>query len=731
MNGASAPVQSATRPPARPLPSSLLPDEVVTRSLVRDVVLPSADPRRPAASPGVLALVTLDNGRDHTRPTTLGPAGLAGLDEVFSNLTRRAAAGEIVAVGVTGKPFFFCAGADLSMAASGAAAPGSGAGAGADPESARATAVQIGRYGHEVLRRLGELGVPSFAFVNGLALGGGLELALHASYRTVSAAAPAVGLPECFLGILPGWGGTYLLPNLVGPATALEVIVDGPMHNNRTLTGPQAMAKHLADAMFEPADFLACSLRWAAEVLAGRVRVQRPDVPRDEAVWEAAAATAREAADAKVHGAAPAPYRAVELVERARTAGRDEAFEAESHGLADLILSPQFRSSLYAFDLVNKRAKRPVGAPDPALARPVTSVGVVGAGLMAGQLTLLFVRRLKVPVVMTDLDAERVQRGVAAVHGQIAALRDKGRLTRDAANRLTALVTGSTSTDAFADADLVIEAVFEELEVKKQVFAEVEAAVSPDCVLMTNTSSLSITQMAAGLNHPERVVGFHFFNPVAVLPLVEVVRGRRTDDATLATAFAVGVQLRKSCVLVQDAPAFVVNRLLTRLMSEVLGAVDEGTPVEVADAALEPLGLPMSPFTLLQLVGPPVARHVARILQEAFGDRFAVSRTLERIVEAGRPGVYSWGPDGRPFVDEETRALLGPDQVGPGAGPGAEQVRERALTALAQECRLMLAEGVVAAAADIDLCLLLGAGWPFHLGGITPYLERSGHPVGG
>ncbi len=700
-----------------PLPTELLPDEVVTRSLVRDVRLPGPDG---GASPGVLALVTLDNGRDHTRPTTLGPAGLAELDGALARLAERAAAGEIVAVGVTGKPFFFCAGADLKMAADGAATA-------VDPAAARETALAIGRFGHQALGRLGELGVPSFAFVNGLALGGGMELALHCTYRSVSAAAPALGLPECFLGILPGWGGTYLLPNLVGPQRALEVIVANAMNNNKTLSPQQAHQAGIVDVMFGPADFLARSLRWAAEVLTDRARIERPKVDRAESTWAEAAAAARAAADAKVHGAAPAPYRAIDLVESARTAQRSDAFAAEDQGLADLILSPEFAAGLYAFDLVNKRAKRPVGVPDAALARPVTTVGVVGAGLMASQLALLFVRRLKVPVVITDLDAERVERGLAMVHGEIAALREKGRLSPDAANRLTALVSGSTDAAVFADADLVIEAVFEELEVKKQVVADLERVVRPDCVLMTNTSSLSVTAMAAEAAHPERVVGFHFFNPVAVLPLVEVVRGERTDDDTLATAFAVGKQLRKSCVLVQDAPAFVVNRLLTRLMGEVLAAVDEGTPVEEADAALAPLGLPMSPFILLQLVGPAVALHVARTMHEAFPDRFVVSATLERVVQAGRGGIYAWGPDGKPFVDEETRVLLAPASGTAADAPTGRQVRERALAALAQECRIMLDDGVVADAADIDLCLLLGAGWPFHLGGITPYLRRTGY----
>src|SRR5271165_3037938 len=517
--------------------TSLFPGEVVTRALVRDVELPYGA--------GAMALITLDNGHDHTRPNTFGPAGLLSLREALDEVAAR---NDIAAVGVTGKPFIFAAGADLT---------------GAALISARDEALAIARFGHAVFRRLGELGVPSFAFVNGAALGGGLELALHCSYRTISSGVTAVAFPECFLGLLPGWGGTYLLPRLIGPTSALKVIVENPLSQNRMLNGAQAQALGIADAMFEPADFLAESLRWAARMLTGAVSVSRAPIEED---WDQAVAAARSFADGKLHGAAPAPYRAIDLVAAARGRTRDEGFAAEDEGLADLLLSEELRAGLYAFDLTQKRARRPVGAPDASLARPVTKVGVVGAGLMAAQIALLFARRLEVPVVLTDLDRTRLDVGVGHVHGEIAKLASRGRISADAAARLTGLVTGSLTKDAFADADFVIEAVFEEITVKQKVFAEVEAVVRPDCVLATNTSSLSVTEMAAGLAHPERVVGFHFFNPVAMMPLVEVIRAAHTNDTTLATALAVGKALKKNCVLVKDAPAFVVNRLLTRFL---------------------------------------------------------------------------------------------------------------------------------------------------------------------
>jgi 3-hydroxyacyl-CoA dehydrogenase/enoyl-CoA hydratase/carnithine racemase len=670
------------------------PDEVVTRAVTRLISVPGLDKQ--------VALITLDNGHDHTRPSTFGPQGLvslnAALDEAF--------AAEPAAIAVTGKPFIFAVGADLS---------------GVEQISQPELAEQIAQTGHDVFRRLTGSAIPTFAFVNGAAMGGGLELALSCHYRTLSENTAAISFPEVFLGLFPGWGGTQLLPNLIGADAAVTVIIENALNQNKMLNVARAAELGIVDTVFGSADFLERSLLWLSAVVRGEVTVARPEIDRGQA-WDAAIARARSIVDGKTKGASPGASKAVELLELARENDLDRGYAAETSALADVLMTDTLRTGLYSFNLVNKRAKRPAGAPDRSLARKVGKVGIVGAGLMASQLALLFVRRLKVPVVLTDIDEGRIDKGVSYVHGEIDKLLAKKRLSPDAANRLKALVTGSLDKAAFADADFVIEAVFEELGVKQQVFAELEQHVSAEAVLATNTSSLSITDMASKLQHPERVVGFHFFNPVAVLPLLEIVRGERTDDASLATAFAVGKQLKKSSVLVKDAPAFVVNRLLTRFLGEVLASVDEGTPFEVADKALEPLGLPMSPLVLLQLVGPAVALHVAETMHEAFPDRFGVSENLARFVKAGKSAVWTWDEKGNQSVDPEVAELWQR-----GDSPSTEeQVRERALAALAEEVRLMLDEGVVAEAQDIDLCLLLGAGWPFWLGGITPYLDRTG-----
>lgn len=674
--------------------TATMPEEVVTHARMRVIDLPS--------NAGAFALITLDNDRDHTRPSTFGPGGLAELDAAIDAAVQVPG---LVGVGVTGKPFVFAVGADLSSV-----------GMVTDRSQIR----QVAQLGHNVFRRLGELDVPSFAFVNGAAMGGGLELALHCTYRTLAADAAALSLPEVFLGLIPGWGGTWLLPNLVGPATAIEVIVSNSMAQNKQLRPKQARDLGIFDLLLEPADFLEQSLAWAVAVIGGQVAVERR--PVDRSGWQATVDAARAALDARLHGATPAPYVALDLIAGACDRSRDEGFEAEDDALADLVMGEDLRASLYAFDLVQKRAKRPVGVPDASLARPVTKVGIVGAGLMASQLALLFAKRLQVPVVMTDLDQPRIDKALAYVAADVDGAVAKGRMSADKASRLKGLVSGTTNKTDFADADFVIEAVFEDLQVKQRVFAELEGFVSDSCVLATNTSSLSVSAMAEGLQHPERVVGFHFFNPVALMPLLEIARADQTDDATLATAFAIGKKLKKSCVLVKDAPAFVVNRLLTRFLGEITKAVDEGTDFRVADRALEPLGLPMSPFILLQLVGPAVAYHVSETMQAAFPERFYVSDNLRRFVEAGKTAIYAWDDKGQPYVDPEVAAIFAVGDV----QLTEEQVRQRAVDALAQEARLILDEGVVGDPRDIDLCMITGAGWPFALGGLTPYLDRSG-----
>ena len=672
------------------------PEEVVTQAYVREIDLSAFGGK------GTMALITLDNGHDHNRPNTFGLQSLKALDLAITDASSRNPA----AIGITGKPFIFAAGADLS---------------GISFLAEREQSVAFGKLGHDVFRRLGESKIPTFAFINGLALGGGLEVGLHSQYRTLASTA-LTGLPEVFLGLIPGWGGATILPKLIGPERAVQVIVLNALNNNTMMKAKDALKLGVVDAVFDPSDFLERSIGFAVGILNGTTKIERTDYSKDPA-WDSAIATGRAAALKKYGGATiAAPKKALDLITAAQTCSLSQGFDAEDQALGDLTMSDPLRSSLYAFNLIQKKRKKVEGAPKPALARKVTKVGVVGAGLMASQLALLIVRNLKCPVVMTDIDQERADKGVAWVKNELAKLVEKKRMSPESAGRLSLLVSGSADQSVFAGCDFIIEAIFEELSLKQELFKKLETIVSPECVLATNTSSLSVERMTEGLKNPERVVGFHFFNPVAVMPLLEVARTSTTDDATTATAIAVGKELKKTMIICKDAPGFVVNRLLTRFMGEVTDAVDEGAPTDVADSAMMEIGFPMSPFQLLDLVGPGVALHVSETLHNNLGPRYRISPTMQRMVKEGVRYFYVKNEDGSVGANPAAMAL-----VEKGTSPStAEQVRSRALKALAEEARAMLDEGVVSTPAEIDLCMLMGAGWPMHLGGILPYLDREG-----
>ena len=674
-------------------------DEVVTHSYVNDVTLPSGK---------VLALITLDNGKDHTRPNTLGPKTLIEFAQKLDELKERAAKKEIHAVAVTGKPYFLAAGADLTHVQN---------------IRERKIGRLIGELGHYSLGKLSELGVPSFVFINGLALGGGLEIALNADYRTINKTAPAVALPEVFIGLIPGWGGAYLLPNLIGIKNALKVIIENPLKQNRVLSPEDAFELGIADVMFDSARYLEDSLAWADKVIGG-MKVKRkhePNAIEKATIWGPAVSIARSMVEEKLGKVPLSPYKALDLIADAKSGSKEDAFRREDDAIEELIASDQFRASIYAFNLVQKHAKKPTGAPDKSLAKKVTKVGVIGAGLMASQFALLFLRRLQVPVVITDVSQERIDRGIQYIKDELQKLVDKGRLSTDDRNRFIGNLSGSLDYAAFADCDWVIEAVFEELKIKQEVFSKLEAIVSPECILATNTSSLSVDAMAANLKHPQRLVGFHFFNPVAVMPLVEVVRANKSSDEAVATAMEVAKNLKKTAVITSDSAGFVVNRLLGYLLGEAMRAVDEGASFEEVANAIAPLGLPMNPFDLLELVGLKVGAHVLDSMHAFNSERFYASANLHKLAEHGK----LLERDGKGKIkgyDKQAIAI-----VAGGTKPrSADEIFEGVQVGLAREIKLMLDEKVVGTAQDIDLCMIMGAGWPFHFGGITPYLDRCG-----
>lgn len=636
--------------------------------------------QRLATRVGPVALVTIANGADWRKPNTFGEEALRSLEEILGRLRTRDWRGLLL----TGKPLVFAAGADITQF------PGITA------ERAREGA----RAGHELFGRLRELPFQTLAAVNGAALGGGLEIALHCDVRTLASNVRHIGFPEVALGLFPAWGGTQLVPRLVGAQGAVMLIVDNPLKQNRLIGAREALELGLVDHVLEPVEFLDESLELLLRRIEEGPGKRVPDADLSDVAEIVRKARAR--VDDVVHGEAPAPYRALELIEGAATWSLEEGYAAEEEALAELLPGPEAQAAIYAFDVIERRIKRPAAIPDEKPGR-IERVGIVGAGLMATQLATLFLRRLETPVVLTDVEPGRAAAAAESVRGELGQLVSRGHLGEGKARFLGSIVTAGEGHDAYAGCDLVLEAIFEELTLKQELFAELERVVSPECLLVTNTSSLSVTAMTQGLKHPERVVGLHFFNPVAVLPLVEVVRTPATDDVTLATAWEVAKKLGKRGVLVRDAPAFVVNRMLTRQSTVLMQALESGATFDETDEAALRLGIPMPPTALLAMVGPRVANHVLVTLHEAFPERFPLSPTLQTLADGEFPALEA--RDDRPTVDE---------------------IHERLLDALADEARHILEDGVVESAAELDACLILGAGYPLFRGGITKHLDQIG-----
>jgi 3-hydroxyacyl-CoA dehydrogenase/enoyl-CoA hydratase/carnithine racemase len=603
---------------------------------------------------GDVAIVTIDNGEDYRKPTTLGRSAFESAVDVLGQLEN----GDWEAAVFTGKPFVFCVGADIDEF-----------GEVEDPREGI-------RAGHELFGRIRALPFPTVAAINGAALGGGLELALHCTARTLASNVRHIGFPEVFLSIIPGWGGTQLLPKLVGPEAAAKVIVINPLRQNRLLHAQEALELGIVDKLLDPVEFLDESLAFARTLSVERTEPDWTDV-------ETVMRKARSRVDDAVHGATRAPYVALDLIAGAQNWSLDEGYAAEEDAMAELLVSDQAQASAYAFTVVERRSKKPPALPD-AKPRRVQKVGIVGAGLMATQIASLLVKRLEVPVVMRDIEQSRVDEALKTIREDVAERKPF----------LATLVDGGTGWEQFAGCDIVLEAVFEELDVKRAVFAAVRE-VAPEAMLLTNTSSLSVEEMGAD-------AGMHFFNPVAVMPLVEIVRHAGTTDEVLATTWDVVKKLKKRGVIVGDSPGFVVNRVLTRVSRSLMEALENGNTSDEVDEAMLGLGMPMAPSVLIQMVGPRVALHVLETMHAAFPDRFPLSPALEAIANGDEPVAIA---DNRHTVEEIGRAVL---------------------EAAADEIRHMLDEGVVGDPADVDACLILGAGYPFFLGGITKHLDQTG-----
>lgn len=608
-----------------------------------------------------------------------------------------AATGEHRAVVVTsGKEESFIAGADVDAILA----------VDSVREGVRASAL-----GQDVLRRLSTLGIPTVAAIHGACVGGGAELACWCDGRVASTSdRTRIGFPEVRLGIVPGFGGTQTLPGLVGLPQAIGLATTG------RLLGPRAARRiGLVDSVVHVDHLLAEAARRARELERSPSRSRRRFVHLP-GVRAAVTAVARRRVLARAGGRYPAPLEAVRLCRLALEVEPARGLAEEARALGRLLQSPTARGLLHVFDLT-RTAKRG-GSPPP----PDSLVGVLGAGVMGAGIAGIAVakgHRARVKDVQAEALGPAARTAARAIQRGLRQAWDRDVATRRALSRLSFTLR----PEGFQRADLVVEAVVERLDVKHAVLREVEAAVGDACLLATNTSSLSVGELAACLEHPERFVGLHFFNPVPRMPLVEVVPGPATSEDTVRRAAGWAIALGKHPVVVADAPGFLVNRLLMPYLAEAFELLEGGAGVAEVDAAAEAFGMPMGPFRLLDEVGLDVARHVSETFAAAFPTRFRTSDVLARLVDGGRLGRKT-----RRGLYRHGRGAARPDH-GLGRSRGRirdGEIRDRLFLRMADEAVRCLAEGTCRSADDIDLATVMGMGFPPFRGGLWRHVKTEG-----
>ena len=597
-----------------------------------------------------------------------------------------------------------------------------------DPAEGREKAAR----GQAVFQKVHDLDIPTIAAIDGVCLGGGLELALACDVRLASDRSETkLGLPETRLGILPGFGGTTRLPRLIGLIAASDIILAGRavdarkaqkigliherMHPNVLYDRASQIALEMADGGSAPSRARPGLMQRAAEAmpLGRRVILKQ----------------ARKQVMKQTKGQYPAPLRALDVMRRSAGKPLDRALEMEAEALGDLVATEVSKNLIHVFHLMEGAKKaRPEAEP-----REVQQVAVLGAGVMGGGIAQLLAYQ-DVQVRLKDISQEALSTGLRHAREMFDKLVRRRKLReREAQDRMNA-ISPTLEYTGFATTDLVIEAVVERMDVKTAVLKEVEEA-APDAILTSNTSSLSITEMASALERPENMAGMHFFNPVHKMPLVEVIRGETTSDEAAATVFDLVLKLGKTPVVVRDGPGFLVNRVLTPYLNEAGYLLQEGASIAEVDEALLRFGMPMGPFRLLDEVGLDIARHAGETMHEAFGERLAPSPALRALEDTDRLGrkngkgfyTYEDGREQHPdqSIYDELAEVIGADRE---SVPAAD-VRDRVLLPMINEAARILDEGIASSPGDVDLAMITGTGFPPFRGGLLRYADELGLKV--
>jgi len=574
-----------------------------------------------------------------------------------------------------------------------------------------------------------DLGVPTVAAIGGMALGGGLEMALTCDARVMSEAT-RIGLPEVSLGLFPGFGGTVRLPRIGGAAVAIEWIMTGKPQSPQAALAASVVDKVVApDAVRATAVTLLKSMIQSGDWRAERRRRQGPFTASPDVFAKAKAALAKSS----VHQ--PAALAAVELMERAAASSRDEALRLEHAAFAQIARTQAAGSLIQLF--MNEQAIKKKARAYAKIAHKVQRAGVVGAGIMGGGIAYTSAVR-GIPALMKDIQQPALDIGVAEAKKLLAKQVESGRLDATQAGSVLADIHPMLDYVDFGSVDVVIEAVVENIKVKKAVLLEIEKLVRPDTIIASNTSSLPISEMAAVLSRPENFVGMHFFNPVPLMPLVEVIRGKKTSPEAAATVAAYASALGKTAVVVEECPGFLVNRILIPYMLGFLRAIHSGADYLKIDAVMEAFGWPMGPAYLQDVVGMDTLQHVLEVISGGFAQRMRIDfpQAVQMWVSQGRLGQksgagyyrYETDPKGRPrkLIDPQTERLLAGVQPGGRASFSDQELHDRLMLPMIIEAARCLEEGIAATAAEVDMSLVLGLGFPRHAGGPLKYADWLG-----
>jgi len=659
-----------------------------------------------------VAWLVLD--RPGSRVNLLDSAVLARLDSLLGEVEEVARAGRIRALVVcSGKDGSFIAGADVTEFT-------------AIESAAQATAAAS--EAQRIFRRLELLPVPTLAAIDGACLGGGTELILACGHRLATERPETkIGLPEVRLGIIPGFGGTTRLPRLIGLRAALDLILTG-----KTVSASRARRIGLVDEAVPVAALHERARAVALDAAETGSRPRRRRSVADRLLDRTAPGQmlvlrqARKKVLDETGGHYPAPLAAIDVIRRSLGKPLDRAFEIEAAAVGRLIVGDVAQNLIHVFMLM-EAAKKAAPPVEPAA---VSSVVVLGAGVMGGGIAQLLAAN-DIGVRLKDIRAEALSQGLQHARKLFDRAVQRRRIEPRDAGRRMALIAPTLESTGFGQADAVIEAVVERMDVKTSVLRETESRVRAGCVIASNTSALSITQMQASLDRPADFCGMHFFNPVHRMPLVEVIRGGASGDRAIATVFALARRLGKTPIVVNDAPGFLVNRILGPYLNEAGWMLADGGSVEAIDAALVTFGMPMGPLRLLDEVGLDVARHAGRVLYEAFGERLRPATPLDALQTSGLlgrkggAGFYRYEGDEAKGVNEEVYRLAGVTRDG---GLRPERIRDRAVLPMINEAARLLEEGVVRGPGDVDLGMITGTGFPPFRGGLLRHADAVGLP---